>query len=188
MGLAEILIIAVGLAMDAFAVSVTNGMCYKRLGAGRTLTIGMSFGIFQGVMPLIGFLAGSVFATKIGAADHWIALVLLLFIGGNMLRDAFSENEEDDELEDKELTFKILMLQAIATSVDALVVGVSFAALEVDIMLAVTTIAVVTFIMSIIGVKIGKTIGNTLNKKAQIFGGAVLILIGIKIFAEHMWP
>lgn len=183
MGILEIILIGVGLAMDACAVSMTNGMCYKPKFR-QVLMIALAFGIFQALMPTIGYFAGSLFAAQVEAIDHWIALVLLGFIGGKMLWDGF---HHDESCPVKPFGLGMLMTQAVATSIDALAVGVSFAAVSVDILLAVVLIGVTTVILSSIAVYLGKWIGTKLNSKAEIFGGSILIFIGLKIFIEHMW-
>lgn len=182
MNIFEILLIGLGLSMDACAVSMTNGMCYKQIKLKHTLFIGLAFGVFQGIMPLIGYYAGSVFSSQIATIDHWIALILLCIIGGKMIYDGL---HHDSSCSIRPLTFKLLLLQGIATSIDALAVGVSFAAMNVNIYLAVALIAATTFILSIIAVWLGKKVGDKLNAKAEIFGGTILVLIGLKIFVEH---
>lgn len=184
MGLAELILIGIGLSMDAFAVSVTNGLCCKNIKIGGTIATGLCFGIFQGLMPLIGYFLGIGFSKYITAFDHIIALVLLGFIGGQMIWESFKKNEE--ECKENTLTAKMLFMQGIATSIDALAIGVSFAALKnVNIGFAASAICCITFIFSIVGVKIGKKFGMILNNKAQVLGGIILIGIGIKIFVEH---
>lgn len=179
----EIILLGLGLAMDASAVSMTNGMTMKPMKLKGTLATAFAFGLFQGVMPLIGYFAGSVFAGYMAAIDHWIALILLGFIGGKMLWDAFKKEDEVVPAAHK-LTLKLLLVQAIATSIDALAVGVSFAAMNVNIFIAVSIIAALTFICSINAVLVGKKCGDFLNQKAEIFGGCILILIGLKIFLD----
>lgn len=183
MKLLEILLIGIGLSMDAVAVSATNGMCYK-MNWKRILSVGLCFGVFQGVMPLIGYFAGSLFADQIAAFDHWIALVLLAFIGGKMIWDGC---HHDSACSTKPFTLTLLLMQAVATSIDALAVGVSFAAMNVNIFAAVSLIAATTFLLSIAAVHLGIRVGDKLNSKAEIFGGTILVLIGMKIFVEHMW-
>ena len=183
MKLYEILLIAVGLAMDATAVSMTNGMCY-RLNYRKTLATAGSFGLFQGIMPLIGYFIGGLFINQISAFDHWVALALLAFIGGKMVWEGF---HHDDACPVRPFSFGMLMMQAVATSIDALAVGVGFAAVQTNIWIAVVIIAAVTFLFSAESVLIGIRIGDKLNAKAEIFGGAILIAIGLKIFIEHMW-
>ncbi len=183
MSIIEIVLLGLGLAMDASAVSMTNGMTMKPMRLKGTLATALAFGLFQGIMPLIGYFAGSAFAGYMAAVDHWIALILLGFIGGKMLWDALKKEEEVTPAA-RQLTFKLLLLQAIATSIDALAVGVSFAAMNVNIFVAVSLIAIITFCCSAISVFIGKKCGDLLNQKAEIFGGCILILIGLKIFLD----
>lgn len=184
MSVIEILLIGIGLSMDAVCVSMSNGMCFQAK-LKQTISIALAFGLFQGLMPLIGYFTGSFFAEQISAFDHWIALILLAIIGGKMLYDAI---KGDDEAScSPKLTIRLLLLQAIATSIDALAVGVSFAAMQVNILVAVLLIALTTFILSFVAVHLGKKIGTKLNQKAEIFGGSILILIGLKIFVEHMF-
>ena len=184
MSIIELILIGIGLSMDAFAVSVKNGLCCKNIKAGKTIMTGVCFGGFQGLMPLIGYFLGRGFAKYITAFDHIIALILLGFIGGQMIWESFKKDEEKNE--SSILTGKMLFMQGIATSIDALAVGVSFAALEnVNIAFAATAICSITFMFSIVGVLIGKKFGNILNNKAQLVGGLILVGIGVKIFVEH---
>ena len=184
MGLVEIILIAVSLAMDAFAVSICKGLSMKKMDWKKAIIIGLYFGLFQGGMPLIGYILGVGFEESIKFIDHWIAFVLLAFIGGNMIKEALSK-KEDDEVDDK-VDFKTMIVLAIATSIDALAVGVTFAFLNVNIILAVSLIAIITFIISCIGVKLGNVFGDKYEKKAELAGGVVLILIGLKILLEHL--
>lgn len=186
MRLTELLLLAVGLSMDAFAVSVTNGLCLKKSGWKAAAACGVCFGLFQGIMPTIGFALGKTFTRYITSIDHYIALILLSFIGGKMLVDSFKNDDESCETQFS-LTLGLLLVQGVATSIDALAVGVSFAALSVNIVSAAAFICGVTFIFSFAGVFIGKKFGTVLNSKAQIFGGLILIGIGVKIFIEHMF-
>ena len=186
MSIFEILLIGVGLSMDAVAVSMSNGMCFQNIGPKQSLATAAAFGIFQGIMPAIGYFAGSIFAETISAIDHWIALVLLLFIGGKMIYEAVVRKVEDESCYYR-LTFRLLLVQAIATSIDALAVGVSFAALTVNIFVASSLIALTTFCLSLAAVQIGKKFGDLLSKKAELLGGLILVGIGIKIFVEHMF-
>lgn len=172
--------------MDAFAVSVTNGLCYKNVKLKWTLGMGLCFGLFQGAMPTIGYFLGSTFAGFISRFDHYIALILLGFIGGKMLADGIKSRNESVEKTDLGMSLGLLLVQGVATSIDALAVGVSFAMLpDVNIVMAAGFIAMITFILSIAAVFIGKKFGNLLNNKAQIVGGLILIGIGLKIFIEH---
>lgn len=169
--------------MDAVCVSMSNGMCYKaRLK--QAFLIALTFGIFQGVMPIIGYYCGSLFAEQIRGIDHWIALILLSIIGGKMIYDGLKKEEESSC--SLKLTAKVLLVQGVATSIDALAVGVSFAAMDVNIWAAALVIVVCTFVLSLIAVFAGKKIGTRLNARAEIFGGVILILIGLKIFIEHL--
>ena len=184
MGLVEIILIAISLAMDAFAVSICKGLSMKKMDWKKAIIIALYFGIFQGGMPLIGYLLGVGFEESIKFIDHWIAFGLLAFIGGNMIKEALSKNE-DDEVDDK-VDFKTMIVLAIATSIDALAIGVTFAFLNVNIVLAVSLIAAITFVISCIGVKLGNVFGDKYEKKAELAGGIVLILIGLKILLEHL--
>ena len=181
-------LIALGLSMDAFAVSISNGLFYKNFKKSHMFLSSLTFGIFQGIMPTIGFFAGNMFFDLISSYDHWIAFILLGFIGTNMIIDAIRElkNDGKDELPKKEYSLKVMLLQGIATSVDALAVGISFAALKINILVAATNICLVTFVTCLIGNYVGKKFGHLLEEKAKIFGGVILILIGLQIFIEHM--
>ena len=183
MGLLELFLTAVGLSMDAFAVAICKGLSVKELRPKHMVLVGAYCGIFQGMMPLIGYLLGSRFQVYIVSVDHWIAFVLLGIIGFNMIREACSKEEE--EANDR-FDFKTMFPLAIATSIDALAVGVTFAFLQVDIVPAVSFIGVITFVLSMVGVKIGHVFGVRFKSKAEFFGGLVLILIGLKILLEHL--
>ena len=186
MTLLELILIGIGLSMDAFAVAVTNGLCCKNIKTGGALANGVCFGLFQGLMPLIGFLLGVGFAKYIRAVDHIIALVLLCFIGGQMIWESFKKEEEEQT--GSTLTLKMLLMQGVATSIDALAVGVSFAALtDVNVPFACSAICFITFIFGTCGVFIGKKFGTILNNKAQLVGGLILVGIGVKIFVEHVF-
>ncbi len=182
MGLIEIILIGVGLSMDAFAVSICKGLSTRILKLKHALTCGIYFGFFQGFMPLIGYLLGTQFKDKIESIDHWIALVLLTIIGINMIKESF---EEEENLE-PDFSFQAMLPLAIATSIDALAIGVTFAFLNVNIVSAITIIAITTFIISSIGVKIGHIFGSKYKSKAEITGGIILIIMGIKILLEHL--
>lgn len=187
MGLAELLFLAVGLSMDAFAVSVCKGLALGRADRRTMCTCGIWFGAFQALMPLIGFLLGSVFADAIEAIDHWVAFGLLGIIGVNMLREALSDDASSEENEDGDLSPKTMFILAIATSIDALAVGISLAmAGSVNIWAAVALIGVTTFLLSAAGVKVGSIFGDRFQKKAQIAGGVILILLGLQILLEHL--
>ncbi len=182
MGLAELVLLAVGLSMDAFAVSICKGLGMKKINLKVAVVLGLFFGGFQAGMPVIGWALGSQFMGIIGPIDHWIAFILLAFIGGKMLWEAFTEDEDGGDGKDAEK----IDLGEYATSIDALAVGISFAALSVDIVPAVSLIGVTTFIFSVAGVAIGHTFGARYEKPATIVGGVVLILIGLKILLEHL--
>ena len=180
----EAMILAVGLSMDAFAVSICKGLSMKKADLKSMSICGVWFGGFQALMPLIGFLLGSLFADAIEAIDHWVAFLLLGIIGINMLKEAFSHEEE---AHDADLSVKAMFVMAVATSIDALAVGISLAmAGDVNIVLAVTLIGVITFAMSAMGVKIGNIFGSRFEKKAQMAGGVILLLLGAKILLEHL--
>ena len=179
MGLAELFILAVGLAMDAFAVSICKGLSLGKIKWKHMCIAGAWFGGFQALMPLIGYFLGSFFADMITKYDHWIAFMLLVFIGISMIKEAFGEEEIDACMD-----VKCMFLLAVATSIDALAVGVTFAFMKVNIIAAVLLIGIITFICSAVGVKIGSVFGTKYRAKAEIFGGAVLILIGFKILLE----
>lgn len=186
MSIWELLLLALGLSMDAFAVSVCKGLSVKRAGLKQGALCGAWFGGFQALMPLIGFFLGSLFAQAIEAFDHWIAFVLLGLIGANMLKEAFSKGE-CESCREADFSFKAMLVMAVATSIDALAVGISLAmAGNVNIWLAVALIGVVTFGLSMAGVKIGNVFGSRYEKKAQLAGGVILILLGTKILLEHL--
>ena len=187
MGGLELFLIALGLSMDAFAVSVTNGMCIRRIRVREALLIGAAFGLFQGIMPTAGYLLGFSFAEYIRAIDHFIALILLGIIGAKMLYEGVSKRDPEACRIEPALAIGTLLMQAVATSIDALAVGVSFAAMDVHIVTAGLAIAGVTFVCCFVGVFIGKRFGNIISNKAEIIGGCILILIGVKIFVEHVF-
>ena len=187
MGFAELLLLAVGLSMDAFAVSICTGLAMKRATLKAELTCGLWFGGFQALMPLIGFFLGNLFAGAIEAVDHWVACLLLVIIGVNMLKEAFGQDEECDSCGSAELGVKTMFVMAVATSIDALAVGISLAmAGDVNILQAVVLIGICTCVLSMAGVKIGSIFGSRFEKKAQLAGGVILILLGIKILLEHL--
>ena len=183
MSFPELLILAVGLAMDAFAVAVCKGLSLRTLKLQQALLVGVWFGLFQALMPALGWLLGSAFSGLVQSVDHWVAFVLLSIIGGNMIREGL---QGDDENCDPSLSFGVMFLLAVSTSIDALAVGITFAFLNVSILLAVALIGVVTFTISAVGVKMGNLFGARYKSKAEFFGGAVLILIGLKILLEHL--
>lgn len=183
MGFVELLLLSVGLGMDAFAVSVCKGISMKKMNWKKVCIIGLYFGGFQALMPTLGYFLGSTFESVISNLDHWIAFGLLAIIGGNMIKDAFSK--ECDSFDD-DVRFKAMIVLAIATSIDALAVGITFAFLKVNLILAISMIGVITFILAIVGTKVGNRFGDKYEKKAELVGGVILILLGIKILLEHM--
>lgn len=184
MSILEIFLIGVGLSMDAFAVSICKGLAMKKIDMKKLCIVGLWFGGFQALMPVIGFFLGMQFKDRISSIDHWIAFILLGIIGVNMIREAIKNNEEET---DDSLKFTTMLLLAIATSIDALAVGVTFAFLNVKIALAVSIIGVTTFVLSAIGVKIGHVFGEKYKSKAELAGGIILILLGVKILIEHLF-
>lgn len=193
MDIISLLAISVALSMDAFSVSICKGLATKKFSLKTALLCGLWFGGFQALMPMIGYFLGAQFEHLITAFDHWIAFGLLLIIGVNMIREALSEDESTDngqqtteECSGSCTGFKTMLMMAIATSIDALAVGVSFAFLSVDIWKSVAVIGVTTFLFSFVGVKIGNIFGSRYSKAAEITGGVILILLGIKILLEHL--
>ena len=188
MGFFEVFMIAVGLSMDAFAVAICKGLNMRKLDMGKTLVIALFFGGFQALMPLIGWLLGRQFEQYIVSVDHWIAFVLLGFIGGKMILDVVRGGEDEEVCPscDEKLDLKELFLMAVATSIDALAVGISFAFLQVEITFAITLIGCTTFVLSAIGVFVGHKFGAKYESKATLAGGIILILIGLKILLEHL--
>lgn len=177
---------ALALSMDAFAVSVSNGMCYPKMSGGQRITAAAAFGIFQGIMPIAGFFGGVMLGGVIRSIDHWVALALLGAIGGKMAVEgirSFRAQEKDANL--PEYTFKTMLVQSFATSIDALAVGISFAAFSVNIWAASGIIAAITFTVCLAGALAGKLAGGFLGRWAQVLGGLVLVGIGVKIFLEH---
>lgn len=193
MGLLELIILSVGLAMDAFAVSICKGLAMKSINIHKASVCGIWFGAFQAVMPLIGYFAGVRFASYIVEFDHWIAFALLLAIGGNMIREALSSAEDKA---DDSLRFKTMLMMAIATSIDALVVGITFVCVPVNIisgisvhintLIAAAVIGIITFAISSAGVWAGSIFGLKYKSKAEMAGGIVLIILGLKILIEHL--
>ena len=183
MGLIEIILISVALGMDAFAVSVCKGLSLKEMSWKKACIVGLYFGGFQALMPLIGFLLGSTFEEVVTSIDHWIAFILLGIIGGKMIKEAFGE---DSENRNDDLSVKTMTILAIATSIDALAVGITFAFLKVNVFFAVSLIGIITFALSVFGVKIGNKFGDKYERKAELAGGCILILMGIKILIEHL--
>lgn len=183
MKLTELFILAIGLSMDAFAVAICKGLSLKKITLKNASLVGAWFGGFQGLMPLIGYLLGTQFSNKIVAVDHWIAFVLLGLIGGNMIKEAFSK---EDACADSSLSFRAMLPLAVATSIDALAIGVTLAFLNVSIIPAVIFIGVVTFIISSLGVKIGNIFGVKYKSKAELAGGIILVALAVKILTEHL--
>lgn len=188
MGFFELFLLAVGLSMDAFAVSICKGLAMKKADAKGMATCGVWFGGFQALMPLIGFFLGTLFASAIEAVDHWVAFGLLGLIGFNMLKEAFEKEECGCcENNDADLSVKTMFVMAVATSIDALAVGISLAmAGNVNIWIAITLIGITTFVLSAVGVKVGSIFGGKFEKKAQLAGGIILICLGVKILFEHL--
>ena len=183
MELLEIIIIAIGLSMDAFAVSIGKGLSVAKSKLSYYLKVGLWFGGFQALMPLIGYQLGTSFADAVAEFDHWIAFALLAIIGGNMIKEAVGN--DDDEESNADFSIKALFVLAVATSIDALAAGVSFAFLKTDIISSIIIIGITTFLFSIVGFKIGNIFGNRYKKRAELVGGVILITIGLKILIEH---
>lgn len=181
MDIFELIIISLGLAMDAFAVSICKGVSIKKISIKVMMIVGFYFGLFQALMPLIGYFLGVSIISKIESIDHYIILILLFIVGIMMIKDAFKEDDVDDSLD-----FKNMILLSLATSIDAMSVGITFSFLNVSIIYSCLIIGILTFILSFVGVKIGSVFGKKYRSSACIIGGIVLILIGIKIFMEHM--
>lgn len=183
MGIFEIVLIGSGLAMDAFAVSICKGLSMKKMSWKSAIIIGLYFGIFQACMPVIGYFLGTTFSGFVESADHWVAFILLSTIGINMIKNSFSgeDNSKNDCID-----FKTMSLLAIATSIDALAIGITFSFFEINLTLSVMLIGLITFLLSIIGVKIGNKFGDKFQSKAEFAGGIILIIIGLKILLEHL--
>ena len=182
MSIVELFILAVGLSMDAFAVSICKGLSLGKIKPKHMCIAGAWFGGFQALMPLIGYYLGSLFADMVTRYSHWVAFALLLAIGGNMIKESLGEEENVSN----DMGFKSMLLLAIATSIDALAVGVTFAFLKVNIIMAASFIGVTTFIISAVGVYVGCRFGTKFESKAELSGGIILILLGIKILLEHL--
>ncbi len=182
MKILELVMLSIGVSMDAFAVSVCKGITLKNNNHKKALIIAIYFGIFQALMPLIGYILGSTFNNIITKIDHWIAFGLLSIIGFNMLKDCFNKEEKLNDL----INIKTMFPLAIATSIDALAIGITFSLLKINIITSILLIGITTATISFIGVIIGNKIGNLLNKVAKILGGLILIIIGIKILIEHL--
>ena len=187
MSVVELFILAVGLSMDAFAVAICKGLCMRKVTIKKAGIVGLYFGLFQAGMPMIGYILGSQFSDKISSIDHWIAFILLSLIGINMIKESLEKEEKSEcKTEEEELSFKNMSILAVATSIDALAVGVTFAFLKVNIIPAVSFIGITTLVLSMIGVKIGNIFGVKYKSKAELVGGIILILMGIKILLEHL--
>lgn len=183
MGIVELLLLSIGLAMDVFAISICKGISMKKMNWRKACIIGLWFGGFQALMPTIGYFLGTTFESVVINIDHWIAFVLLTIIGGNMIKDSFNtqcEQSNDD------VKFKTMIILAIATSVDALAMGITFGFFNVNVILAVLLIGITSFVLSIVGTKVGNKFGNRYEKKAELIGGLILIFLGIKILLEHL--
>ena len=184
MGVAELIILAVGLAMDAFAVSICKGLAMKKTGIKECAIVGLWFGGFQAAMPLIGYFLGNAFEKYITSLDHWIAFILLGLIGAMMIKESF---EKDEDEADASLSVKTMVVMAIATSIDALAIGISFGVLpDVNITLAVALIGIITLALCMVGVKVGNIFGAKYKSKAEFAGGVILVLLGTKILIEHL--
>ena len=183
MSFISLFLLALGLSMDAFAVAICKGLATRSLDWKKMGLVGLWFGGFQALMPVVGYLLGSTFEQYITAFDHWIAFVLLGLIGINMIREALSKEEE---AVDASFAFRPMLIMAVATSIDALAVGITFAFLQVNIVPAVLFIGVTTFVCCVIGVKVGSLFGSRYKQRAELFGGVVLILMGLKILLEHL--
>lgn len=188
MGTTTLLLLALGLAMDATAVSVSNGISYQNVRARDALAYAALFGLFQAGMPAIGYLAGRSFSHLISSLDHWIALLLLGFLGGRMIWESVCQlRRPEQQAAPRQLTLRLMLTQAVATSIDALAVGIGFAVMQVNITLACLAIGVITFGCSLAGTWLGRRFGQLLGRAAEIFGGLILVTIGLKIFVEHMF-
>lgn len=185
MSIIEIVLIGIGLAMDAFAVSICKGLAMRKMNYRQAIIIAGFFGVFQALMPALGYLLGTTFANKIAVIDHWIAFILLAAIGLNMIKE--SCEKEESEIEDEGLKFGNLIMLAIATSIDALAVGITFAFFDVSLVTSISIIGIITFIICIIGVKVGNVFGEKYKNKAEFAGGLILILMGTKILIEHLF-
>ena len=185
MSIIEIALIGVGLAMDAFAVSICKGLAMRRMNYKKAIIIAAFFGVFQALMPALGYVLGTTFANKIAAIDHWIAFILLALIGANMIKEALSS--DDDECQDDSLRLGDLIMLSIATSIDALAVGITFAFFNVSLLLSVSMIGIITFIICVIGVKVGNVFGEKYKSKAELAGGLILIVMGAKILIGHLF-
>lgn len=184
MGIGELIVLSLGLGMDAFAVSICKGLSMKKMKWKKALIIGLYFGGFQAIMPVLGYFLSKGFENFVTSIDHWIAFILLSIIGGKMVKDAFSQGNSENCNED--VGFKTMIVLAIATSIDALAVGITFAFLNVNLILAIALIGSITFFLSVIGTKVGNVFGDRYENKAELLGGVILIFLGIKILLEHL--
>ncbi|MEF9919481.1 manganese efflux pump MntP [Anaerorhabdus sp.] len=185
MDIITLFLLALGLSMDAFAVSITNGMVYSNYTKKDVILAALTFGLFQGIMPILGFYAGRQFSDLIQNLDHWIALILLGYIGGKMIWDAFHEEASCDGC--KLFSKKDLLVQGLATSIDAMAVGISFALFDIQIYTSAMIITLVTIAMCLFGALLGKKVGEIIKSKSLFLGGVILVFIGLKIFIEHMF-
>lgn len=184
MKIGELIVLSLGLGMDAFAVSICKGLSMKKMNWKKALIIGLYFGGFQAIMPVLGYSLSKGFENFVTSIDHWIAFILLSIIGGKMVKDAFSPENSENCNED--VGFKTMIVLAIATSIDALAVGITFAFLNVNLILAIALIGSITFFLSMIGTKVGNIFGDRYENKAELLGGVILIFLGIKILLEHL--
>ncbi len=185
MGIFELLLLSIGLGMDAFAVSVCKGISMKKMDWKKACIVGLYFGGFQALMPVIGYFLGTSFQSIITNIDHWVAFVLLGIIGGKMIQEAFQKDKDEEEYS-SDVSVKTMLILSVATSIDALAVGITFAFLNVNLLLAITFIGLITFVLSVVGTKIGNRFGDKYKGKAEFIGGIILILIGFKILFEHL--
>ena len=183
MGIGELIVLSLGLGMDAFAVSICKGLSMKKMNWKKALIIGLYFGGFQAIMPVLGYSLSKGFENFVTSIDHWIAFILLGVIGINMIKEAISK---ENDVHNDSVKFKEMIVLAIATSIDALAVGITFAFLNVNLILAISLIGIITFIISVLGVKVGNIFGDKYEKKAEFAGGIILIFLGIKILVEHL--
>ena len=181
----ELILLSIGLGMDAFAVSVCKGISMKKMNWKKASLIGLYFGGFQAVMPILGYFFGTSFESFITNIDHWIAFILLVIIGAKMIQEAFQKDKDEDQY-NEDISVKTMLILSIATSIDALAVGITFSFFKVDLVLAVSLIGIITFILSVLGTKIGNRFGDKYKSKAELIGGIILILIGLKILLEHL--
>ena len=183
MGTIELLFLSIGLAMDAFTVSICKGISMQKMDWKKACIIGLWFGGFQALMPLIGYFLGTTFESLVTSVDHWIAFILLGYIGGKMIKDAFSKEEEKS---DDDVSFKTMFVLAVATSIDALAVGITFAFFDINMFVAIPMIGITSFILPLFGTKIGNKFGDRYERKAELAGGIILMLLGLKILLEHL--